>query len=132
MQQIRLGTFETNSSSTHAICMCTSGDYERWVNGDKSIVFDWSDGRLISFENAREKVLAKRKSRGYNPEITCALESMTDEELYKSLMEDSADFYSYETYQNRENNEADDTYFDKFVTPSGDVVVLFGYNGYDG
>ena len=29
-KQIRRGTFETNSSSTHAIVMCMESDYDRW------------------------------------------------------------------------------------------------------
>lgn len=32
MKTVRLCTFETNSSSTHAICMCTAADYEKFKN----------------------------------------------------------------------------------------------------
>jgi len=33
MKQVRLGVFETNSSSTHSLTMCAKEDYDKWVNG---------------------------------------------------------------------------------------------------
>lgn len=33
-RRIRLGVFETNSSSTHSITMCLKSDYDKWVNGE--------------------------------------------------------------------------------------------------
>ena len=33
-RQIRKGVFETNSSSTHSLTMCTKSDFEKWVNGE--------------------------------------------------------------------------------------------------
>lgn len=35
---IRYGVFETNSSSTHSLCICTEDEYERWKNGE--LLFD--------------------------------------------------------------------------------------------
>ena len=34
MKQIRRGVFETNSSSTHSITMCSKEDYDKWESGD--------------------------------------------------------------------------------------------------
>jgi len=31
---IRFGTFETNSSSTHTLCICTEKEYEAWERGE--------------------------------------------------------------------------------------------------
>ena len=46
---IRRNTFETNSSSTHSLTMCTKDDYEKWKNGE--LVFDrWND-ELVSPED---------------------------------------------------------------------------------
>lgn len=33
-QAIRYGTFETNSSSTHTLCICTEKEYEAWRRGE--------------------------------------------------------------------------------------------------
>lgn len=44
MKQIRLGIFETNSSSTHSIVICTDEEFEKWKNGE--LVYD-GDKSLI-------------------------------------------------------------------------------------
>lgn len=33
-RQIRLGVFETNSSMTHSLSMCTKEQFEKWKNGE--------------------------------------------------------------------------------------------------
>lgn len=33
-KQIRMGVFETNSSSTHSMVICTKEEYEKWKNGE--------------------------------------------------------------------------------------------------
>lgn len=33
MRQIRMNVFETNSSSTHTIAICTEEDFKKWQNG---------------------------------------------------------------------------------------------------
>lgn len=37
-RQVRRGVYETNSSSCHAISMCSGEEYEKWKNGE--LVFD--------------------------------------------------------------------------------------------
>lgn len=34
MKQIRIGVFETNSSSTHSLCIVSKEDYDKWINGE--------------------------------------------------------------------------------------------------
>lgn len=34
MRTLRTGVFETNSSSTHSITMCTQDEYDRWKDGE--------------------------------------------------------------------------------------------------
>lgn len=38
MRQIRKNVFETNSSSTHSLTMCTKEEYDNWENG--KLLFD--------------------------------------------------------------------------------------------
>ena len=35
MKQIRLGVFETNSSSTHSLTICGKAEFEAWKMGEK-------------------------------------------------------------------------------------------------
>lgn len=49
MINIRANTFETNSSSTHSITICTEEEYNKFVNGELGI--DWDD-RLVPKEEA--------------------------------------------------------------------------------
>ena len=37
-RQIRRGVFETNSSSTHSLTMCSEEEFEQWKNGE--LLFD--------------------------------------------------------------------------------------------
>lgn len=42
MKQVRRGVFETNSSSTHSICICTEEDYQQF-KANKLMYDKWSD-----------------------------------------------------------------------------------------
>ena len=43
-RQIRRGTFETNSSSTHVIVMCMESDYDKWENEGLMLYMGWGYG----------------------------------------------------------------------------------------
>lgn len=49
MKQIRRGTFETNSSSTHSITICTEEEFEKFENGE--LVFDKWEEKLIPVDS---------------------------------------------------------------------------------
>lgn len=42
---IRYGVFETNSSSSHSLCVCTTEEYEKFINGE--LVIDLKKDELI-------------------------------------------------------------------------------------
>lgn len=46
MRQIRHGVFETNSSSTHTLTICTKEEYKQFEKGD--LVFDRYADQLVS------------------------------------------------------------------------------------
>jgi hypothetical protein len=49
MLQVRNGVFETNSSSTHSICICTKSDFDKWKSGE--LIYDrWHDKLIPTFE----------------------------------------------------------------------------------
>jgi len=52
MIQIRRNLFETNSSSTHSITMCTKSDYEKWEKGE--LVYNRDSKKFIPASEVEE------------------------------------------------------------------------------
>ena len=83
MKVIRRGVFETNSSSTHSITMCSKEDYDKWESGDVYLNdgSGWAslstnkDKQFVTKEEAIE-ILTNSK---YPPEKD--LTTLNDEEL---------------------------------------------------
>lgn len=119
MKQIRYGTFETNSSSTHSLVICTEQDYKDWESG-KILLNKWPHGknlpRFVTYEQAIKYIKDQ-----YNGDIPS-----NKEDLDELLAE-----YEFETVEVFENNELE-WYDEHFKTPSGDNMVVFGQYGYNG
>ena len=96
MIQIRRNLFETNSSSTHSLTMCTKSDYEKWGKGE--LVYDMDKKKFIpvsevkEIENGedRDKTLFKSPEEFYN-----WIESNLYYETYKSELNDVVAFGYY-------------------------------------
>lgn len=107
MEQIRIGTFETNSSSTHTLVITTEELYDKFVNG--LAFLDYNDNLYT-----KEELLEKYKEDIGNQE-------------FEEFIEDS-DISSWDRFQNTQL----ETFDRKFETPSGDKMVAFGKYGQDG
>lgn len=107
MLQIRRNVFETNSSSTHSITICSEDEYEMWKSGD----LYWSswNENFVRKEEVEEKFKHSK------------LEDF-DDYLYDEAL------YTFDRYDDIEMEK----YEEHYKTKSGDVVVVFGYYGYDG
>ena len=46
MKQIRIGVFETNSSSTHTLVVCTDEELEKWKKGE--MIYEYGEGLVPS------------------------------------------------------------------------------------
>ena len=127
MRKVRIGTFETNSSSTHSITMCMESDYEKWKNGEM-YWHRWND-ELVSKEEV-EKEMAKLREEfiADNPDFDENNEEWK-EKLEQYINEDKM-YYTYEEFNDYDYIEYE-TYVDKYNTPNGDTVVAFGYYGQD-
>lgn len=99
--QMRTSVFETNSSSTHSIAICTEDDYKAFKKGKKLI-----DRNSLKLYNSVEEGMAQDK--------------WSEEE----------DFMTYEEFEEYVS-EYYEEFEEKFTTPSGDKAVAFGYYGYD-
>ena len=158
MRKIRFNTFETNSSSTHTLCICSKEKYDKWNNGE---LYYWDNNN--NFYTAEElKVLIKEmifknkintdyknKTIEYKGVIKNyenhkdknkkirefmskeEIELITDEEV-KEYYEKNIDRYdlpiTIEKYFDDENLE---TYKKDYTTENGDKIVVFGKYGSD-
>lgn len=114
MLQIRRNVFETNSSSTHSLTICTEEEYESWKRGE--VYWSrWSE-EFVSKEEVEEDF---KKSKKRNPD---AYETL-DDYLYDEGL------YGFDRY----DSDIDMEIYEKhYQTKSGDKIVAFGYYGYDG
>lgn len=106
-------TFETNSSSTHSITICSQETYDKWCDG-KVLFGDWNqdfiEAEELSAEDQKdyttEYVLRNKKKKSYDEYLT------RDEWLVR-------------------HNSGTETFSEYYTTKSGDKIVAFGYYGYD-
>lgn len=121
MITIRRGTFETNSSSTHSICICTKDNYDKWVNGELYLneSGSWYDrDNLLTGKEFITKDEAINFLKHYNYSYD------EDEDLSYQLRE-------YEIYDYDSWGEEYEHSVNHFVTPSGDEMVVECYYGYN-
>lgn len=101
MIQVRQGVFETNSSSTHSICIAKKSDFEKWQNGE--MIYDRWNEKLIAQEEMEEKRLSDK---------------YFDEE-------------DYQTFEQYEDDWELEQYEEHYTSESGDEIVIFGQYGHD-
>ncbi len=114
-RSIRIGVFETNSSSTHSITMCSKEEYNKWENGELLIY----DGGFFTKEEAIEQL---KKDTTPN-RINFDDQEEVDDELKN---------WGYKTCEQYWNDDYLETYEETYTTKSGETIVAFGKYGYDG
>lgn len=105
--QIRRGVFETNSSSVHTLCLCTSDEYDKWKNGE--YVYDYYDEELVPITPEIKETMEK-ESRNNSK---CDRSYLTYDQFFD---------WRYIDYEKFEETKSFD----------GKKVVAFGYSGYNG
>ena len=115
MKVIRAGVFETNSSSTHSLCICTEEDFDKWKKGE--LYYDYYSDKLISLEKIP---LEERRL------VVLDEDAEENEDLYDEIMDAKDDYRVYD----KENGYLE-WYDRKFTTPSGDKMIAFGWYGHD-
>ena len=109
---IRRNVFETNSSSTHSITMCTESDYDKWKKGET--VFSRWEGKFITTpEGYKEYKYAEESTHDYR--------DLYSFDQFFNLQSD------YDMWQKLEY----ETYVKTYTTPLGEKIVAFGYYGHD-
>ena len=129
-RQIRRGTFETNSSSTHAIVMCMESDYDKWENEGLMLYMGWGYGYAENNkpeENhfyTREEAISFEKTSKYNDNV-----DWDNEQKVNEILTDKG-FLTYDYFWNEYCEDYED-YEETMTTPNGENVVAFGYYGFD-
>ena len=109
MYQIRCSCFETNSSSTHSINICTEEQYQKWYNNE--CYYDEYSSRFLT----KDELLIER------PYLSVKSEQELEEYLYDNSIYNFDSFiYHYEDL---------DFYHEQYVTPKGENITVFGYYG---
>ena len=141
--QIRQGVFETNSSSTHSISICSKQDFENWQNG--KMLFDpWAEefysisdikvtrGEMKSFY---ENTIAKtdmgeffKKFESLKDTELKKIEDMVRSQKLEEIYDTDEQGLTYEQWMDSDLEH----YSKHFRTDSGDDIVVFGRYGYDG
>ena len=134
MRQIRKGVFETNSSSTHSLTICTRDEYEKWINGQ--VLFDKDFNKFVKNITISSKQY-KDAENYYNRNKLAYYkdwEDLTDKEKQDytvKYLKDQGEYddtlYAHEEWVDSVEYE---TFEQEFTTPSGDNMVAFGYYGY--
>ena len=100
--QVRTGVFETNSSSTHSITICTQKDFDAFKNGKKVICV-----------------------------YSLKLYDTVEEGLKKERWADEGSFRTYDGFNEYVSESWYENFEETFTTPGGEKVVAFGYYGHD-
>jgi hypothetical protein len=120
MESIRRGVFETNSSSTHSLTMCSESEFEKWKNGEL-LLNRWDRTFIAKEEYIKKYEENKKKYFEKYPNDT--------EEDFENYINDDKEYYTYEEFWYDIDYE---TFKEKYTTEKGEKIVAFGYFGFDG
>ena len=121
-RQIRRCVFETNSSSTHSITMCSGEEYDKWCSG--KLLF-WVDKKKFG---TKEDIIEELKelTRWDNslmyPDVNWDDDSVVADIFDSEEIQTSDEFF---------DDEYLETFEETYHTSNGEEVVAFGKFGYD-
>lgn len=139
MISVRRNVFETNSSSTHSLIICSDKVYNDWMDG--KVVYDSYDEEFVEAEAKQPTEIAFHKAEAmytenksdYMKDWKDLTPQMQLAYLKENVMEEH-DPYQYKTYEDYRNemNSMEESFERTWKTEHGDVVHILGYMGYDG
>jgi hypothetical protein len=122
MRLVRKNVFETNSSSTHSITMCSESDFDKWKKGE--MYWNRWNEELVPKEEV-EKEMAKLKEEFISEHPDYDKDDIDWEEQLEDYLNSDKEYYTYEEFNNYDYIEYE-TFEDSY-----DGVVAFGYYGMD-
>ena len=137
MYSIRRNVFETNSSSTHSLIICSDKTYNDWM--DEKVVYNSYAEEFVEAKQPTEidfhkaEVMYTENKSDYMKDWKDLTPEMQLAYLKENVMEEN-DTYQYKTYEDYRNemNSMEESFERTWETEHGDVVHILGYMGYDG
>lgn len=129
MIQIRPNTFETNSSSSHSLVVCTKEEYIKFKHME--LFYINSSAFEKKFLPPEELIDEMFKMHQLDVDAHKELKKMlkmNDIEGIEDYLR-NYDVYSFNTYGDVE--WAEDNYYTEYKTPGGETISIFGYYGYN-
>lgn len=124
MKVIRLGVFETNSSSTHTMVIMPEEDFDKWKKGE-ILRYKW-DNTFVSKEEANE-IIDKLKE-DYAKEYNVNIEDIECYELNEDSRYDEKLPLAYDDFNDWQNLESEINYY---TTKSGEKLIIVCWFGYE-
>lgn len=121
MKAIRIGVFETNSSSTHSITFCTEQQFADFKAGKYVL---WNE-RLLTLDELRDMI---NKNKYVDEERKANLDSMNAAELLHVFGEGR----TYKEWSYGDLDGFSEPWEASWTTPGGEKIVAFGEAGRDG
>lgn len=121
-RQIRRDVFETNSSSTHSITMCSGEEYDKWCSGN--LLFWVGKKKFGTKEDIIEelKELTRWDNSLMYPDVNWDDDSIVADIFDSEEIQTSDEFF---------DDEYLETFEETYHTSNGEEVVAFGKFGYD-
>ena len=134
-RQIRRGVYETNSSSTQSLTMCSEEEFEQWKNGE--LLFDeWGSESFVKANSLSDddKKYAAQDYENHKDEFSkdwSDLSESAKEKYYTKYAKENNIVKHAKTYEEWQYSNLE-TFIDRYTSKSGDKIVAFGKYGYDG
>lgn len=113
MESIRIGVFETNSSSTHSLTICSKAEFEAFKNGD--LVLNNDDDKFYT----KDEMMEIAKKEGVDTSDSDAVDEWMDHNGHKR----NGDY---------DGSEYLESFEQQYTSKSGDEIIAFGTYGHDG
>lgn len=136
MRQIRKNVFETNSSSTHSLTMCTKEEYDNWKSG--KLMFDIDSKEFVSplevtSKDFKEAEINYESSKRKYQKNWDQLTKEEQEEYTLEYVKENRALYEVVTYPEwLDRNGYLDTFYREYIIKNNERIVAFGAYGYDG
>lgn len=145
MKQIRKNVFETNSSSTHTLAICTEDEYKDWKDG-KLLFNKWNETFVKNSINITKQDRKEAEERytlykgKYYKDWSELTEAEREEYTYNYIAQQrrqeksfsfEEDGLTYQEFMQNCNNDGLETETSHYTSPSGDKLVItcaYGYN----
>lgn len=134
-RQVRRGVFETNSSSTHSLTMCSEEEFEAWKRGE--VLFQkYGNENFISANKLSEhdKKMAQEDYEENKDDFQKDWNDLSEDakqKYYTKYAKENdiidEDAKTYDQYMNDGDLE---TFVQRYTSKNGDKIVAFGEYGY--